>query len=68
MTCYLASDTQLSDISHLPWWAQLAIGIGLMLLAVALDKAEDRLESDLLGMAAFAAGLAGCLVTLAVLF
>lgn len=49
----------LADVSHLPWWAQFAIGVGLCAVACCFGWLSSRSDSCLPGAAAFIIGLAG---------
>jgi hypothetical protein len=64
-----ASSTHtLSDISHLPWWAQFAIGPGLVALAAGLRVVDKKLDNGFVDAASFFAGIAGLIVLCNVLF
>jgi len=58
----------LSDIDHLPWWAQLAIGFGLVALCAGLRETDKKLDNGFIDVASFFAGVAGLIVICKVLF
>lgn len=66
MDNFAAPSHTLTDITSLPWWAQLAIGVGLMVLAVFLEWfTEDR--SAFIRIARTVLEIAGLLIVLNVL-
>lgn len=64
----IASAHSLADISVLPWWAQLCIGLGLVFLAMVFGWLADRADSCLPVVAAGLLGFAGIAVTCNALF
>ncbi|MEW1760556.1 hypothetical protein AB0393_29090 [Streptomyces cyaneofuscatus] len=62
MPVFLASDADLSSVTELPWWLQLAIGVGLLFAAGGLHAVDKRMDSDFLEFGAIIVGFAGVYV------
>jgi hypothetical protein len=58
----------LADIGSLPWWAQFAIGLGLVCVAGAAGWLYGKYESCLAAAVAFITGMAGLTVLWNALF
>lgn len=58
----------LADISSLPWWAQLAIGLGLLALATFLVWWAVEREACFPALGSGAVGLAGLITIWRALF
>jgi hypothetical protein len=71
VTLAAAQDHSLADISTLPWWVQLIIGLGLVAIGMLFSwiaKRGDEGTGCLASCVAFATGLAGLLVLISALF
>jgi hypothetical protein len=58
----------MSEISHLPWWAQLLIGLGMVGGGAVLGVLAQRFDACLLGIAALLLGIAGLAAVFTALF
>lgn len=58
----------MEQIKHLPWWAQILIGIGMLALAGGMHEADKKVDSDWLDLGAFLMGIGGFIVLLNALY
>lgn len=65
-----ADNASVDSIQSLPWWAQLLIGLGLIIAGVLLHMLDRKTDSDFgfLEIAAFLLGCGGLYVTAVALF
>ncbi|AEM88893.1 hypothetical protein [Streptomyces violaceusniger] len=63
-----AGNTPANDIALLPWWAQLLIGVALIVVAAAMHHFGKKIESDIMDMASFLLGCGGLYALVTALF
>lgn len=73
MNINLAS-TPVADVDHLPWWGQLSLAVGLLVLASGLnwldqrDRNDDDDERGFAGLVAYCCGIAAFILAVKALF
>jgi hypothetical protein len=64
----LADGNLQTDVSNLPWWGQLAVALGAMLLGAALAHLDSHVDSGFLTIAGWIIGVAGMVLAITVIF
>ena len=69
MIVLAAQSHSLSDVGSLPWWAQFAIGLGLVTISTFGWWVRDKIrDSAIVVAAAFLTGIAGLTVLWSAIF